>query len=447
MGIDPDDSIALINNERTFILGLYENPEDDAVLKEVAAAGFNLVHAQASTESLDRLHAHGLYGWLNTGMAINTPLEDLNAALALKVFIESFKDHPALVVWEVPDEALWNTWYAAQLWRHNEEPGVLKEKIAALGDDLQKETLLADLEQSRALNRAGEYQQAEGLADALWDALGEPSPKPNLGLANAQERADKLLSGMLMGYQFLKSADNIHPVWMNHAPRNSIDQLAAFNTAASIVGCDIYPVPMSDKVGHSDLNNRSLSCVGDYTRRMQAAAPGKPVWMVLQGFGWKDLGEDRPEELRRPTKAETRFMAWDAIINGATGILYWGTAYIEKDSTLWKELLEVVRELADAQDILTAPSAELPSAITLEPTYGSLDSGVRGIQKQVGDKTVMLVANEGGIPLTFTISRLDTLEGLTYQARQYENAHATITNGKLTLTIPPFSIYILEPAN
>jgi hypothetical protein len=295
------------------------------------------------------------------------------------------------------------------------------------------------------LNREGYYQQAEDLADALWEALGEPSPNPGLGLANAQERAEKLLGGMLMGYQFLKTYDKFHPVWMNHAPRNSIDQLAAFNMAASIVGCDIYPVPMGGKVGHSDLNNRSLSCVGDYTRRMQAAAPGSPVWMVLQGFGWKDLGEDRSEELRRPTKAETRFMAWDAIINGATGILYWGTAYIEKDSVLWKELLEVVRELADAQDILTAPSAELPSAITLAPTYGSLDSGVRGIQKQVGDKTIILAANEGSIPLTFTISRLDNLEGLTYQARQFENAHATISEGKLTLTIPPFSIYILEP--
>ena len=61
------DRMAVVDGQRAFILGLYENPKDDAVLKAVADVGFNLVRASASTEALDRLHAHGLGAWINTG--------------------------------------------------------------------------------------------------------------------------------------------------------------------------------------------------------------------------------------------------------------------------------------------------------------------------------------------------------------------------------------------
>ena len=50
-------------------------------------------------------------------------------------------------------------------------------------------------------------------------------------------------------------------------------------------------------------------------------------------------------------------MAYDAIVHGARGILYWGTAYTKRDGTLWGDLLKLVRELADLQRVLSAPDA------------------------------------------------------------------------------------------
>ena len=147
-----------------------------------------------------------------------------------------------------------------------------------------------------------------------------------------------MCAGMIEGYKRLRQLDPAHPVWMNHAPRNQVAQLAAFNQGADIVGCDIYPVPFTTKVGHSDLAERTAAAVGAYTERMQQSAPGKPVWMVLQGCGWGDIQPQRTDEerkeLRRPNWKETRFMAYDAIVRGARGILYWGTHAIEKDSKL-----------------------------------------------------------------------------------------------------------------
>jgi hypothetical protein len=51
------DRMLLVNGQRTFVLGLYEHPADDAVLRQVAEAGFNLLIGGASREALDRLHA------------------------------------------------------------------------------------------------------------------------------------------------------------------------------------------------------------------------------------------------------------------------------------------------------------------------------------------------------------------------------------------------------
>ena len=65
------DRMAIIAGQRTFVLGLYENPAEDAVLDQVANAGVNLVQAQPTAASLDRLKSKGLHAWVNTGGTID----------------------------------------------------------------------------------------------------------------------------------------------------------------------------------------------------------------------------------------------------------------------------------------------------------------------------------------------------------------------------------------
>ncbi|MDX9974853.1 MAG: hypothetical protein RBU21_17835, partial [FCB group bacterium] len=62
-----DDRMLVVDGKRTFVLGLYENPKDDAALQAAAKAGFNLVQATADAASLDRLQANGLHAWINVG--------------------------------------------------------------------------------------------------------------------------------------------------------------------------------------------------------------------------------------------------------------------------------------------------------------------------------------------------------------------------------------------
>ena len=292
-----NDGMLNVNGKRLFVLGLYEHPKDDAKLEEVAAAGFNLVHA-SDAASLDRLWEQELYGWVNTGYAIDFSETPEKKKEALGSMLQDLAGHPGLLVWEVPDEALWNAWYRATQWRRGAEPRQQRELINALTDDALKKKLNAMRSEAEAAYATGQPEVGEKLADDIWRELGKEPPQPDLNLSNAPERAEKLGNGMVEGYQFLKTSDPDHPIWMNHAPRNSIAQLAFFNRGADIVGCDIYPVPLGG-TGHSDLGDRTLASVGAYTRRMQDAAPGKPVWMVLQGFGWADLDETAGERIGR----------------------------------------------------------------------------------------------------------------------------------------------------
>ena len=337
-----------------------------------------------------------------------------------------------------------------RLWRHDREPKQQREAIAALSDAALKEKLTKLRAQADALTKAADFSKAEQLADDIWKQLGKPNPNPGLNFSKSAESAAKLQAGMLEGYQKLKALDPKHPVWMNYAPRNQLNQLASFAKAADVVGCDIYPVPLF-RNDHSDLMEMTVAAVGAYTDRFQKAAPGKPVWMVLQGFGWGDIQkEDSDAERksrRRPTYSETRFMAYDTIIHGARGILYWGTAYVEKDSEFWRDLTKVIRELADLQPVISAPDAPLNLITTFEETSGSVDRGIVALPKSVDGETWLLVANEWrDNTLKYTLHGLKGLDGVRY-VDTVTKVEATVANDELTLGIPVNGVQVLRPVS
>ena len=441
------DRMTVVDGQRTFILGLYENPKDDTDLRHVADAGFNLVRASGRQESLDRLHRHGLRAWLTTGYNIDLSKDEEARTARLDKLVADFSSHPALMVWEVPDEALWNCWYKPYLWRIDEEPRLHTERIEALVDEaLQAKLRAMQSEYFKRWNR-GDFKGREELADAVWTELGEKSPKPGLNISDSPERAAKMAEGFLAGTRHLRVSDSKHPVWMNHAPRNRPHDLQLFNRSADIVGCDIYPFPWGHTV-HSDLAERSIAAVGAYTDIMQAAAPGKPVWMVLQGFGWADLYPEEDEQKReiewRPDFKKTRFMAYDALVHGARGIIYWGTSRIEKDSELWENLLRIVSELSDLQPVLSARDADIALSVELGPTWGTVDRGVRVLPKQVDEKTWLIVVNEWGDPLNYTLSGLTELNGTVF-VDDADAREATVRNGSLTLSIAGHGVQVLAP--
>lgn len=391
------DRMLLVDGVRTFVIGLYEYPADDAVLDQVARAGFNLVHASEDTATLDRLHSRGLYAWINTGGRIELGPNAGDREAQLTEMAAQFGSHPSLLVWEGPDECLWML------------------VVNAL--------------------------RTQGTAAEI--------------LKTFNEGADALSSGLSAGYRKLRELDPHHPVWLNHAAGNSLERLAQIGQAADIVGADIYPL-MPYPTQPIDYSRCGLGWVGSCTSRMQSSAPDKPVWMVLQGMSWGSFENDvftlKPQPGQWPTFEESRFMAYDAIVRGARGVLYWGTHYLEKDSECWNGILEVVRELADNQPLLTAPDSPIAPIIetrilgVVPIRMKNPPLGVQVLGKEMDGHVNWIIANEYFFPVTYTLRGLERLEGATY-SESGTGRQVSVRNGALTLPIPSYGVHILRPSD
>lgn len=427
------DLILKVDGKRVFVLGCYENPGTDAGLAELAAAGFNLVHAPASQEALDRLAAHGLWGWVNLGDNLDLSEAAPQRSKALTEVVESLRAHPALLAWESPDEALWNIYYSAVL-----REGAEHDRLRRLVQERKGDALEAAWAELEAARDAGDPQGEATLRKQLYPLLDEQPPNWPYTLAEAPARAHRAAVGFQEGYRLLKRLDAGHPLWFNHAPRNTVAALAEFNRACDICGCDIYPVP-EGYTGHSDLHDRSLAAVGAYTERMKAAGPGKAVWMVLQGFGWWDLRspEDRkahPQDQdrgRRPRYDETRFMAYDAIARGAAGVLYWGTQYVEKDSTFWADLKRVVGELAALRPLWEAPTLAWRPRVEIVEAGPSYERGIQVIAKKYEGALYLLVVNEDPDAAAFTLRGMQAYNDARMR-RLFEGDAVAVKDGAIS---------------
>lgn len=431
----------LVEGQPRFILGLYENPRDDAQLKEAVDAGFNLFQCGPALAELDRVRSAGAMAWVNVGGALDLSNDAAARRQKLTETARLLSGHPALLVWEGPDELLWNNWWVTM---EQIRPEIDAMRTAGQGT--------AELEalsrRARDLFDRGLYAEFEKVRAEFWRKAGRPAPSAQYHVDDASARVRKSASGVTDGIRALRKADPDHVIWLNHAPRNSLDDLRLYNAAVDMAGCDIYPVPPNLAVGHSDLPDKGLTSVGAYTERMREAAPGKACAMVLQGFGWRDLASKTSEHDkavgigRRPTWAESRFMAYDAIVHGANAILYWGTAYMkpaeQEGATakarpqLWYDLLRVARELRALEPALVAAPLKTPKLHQAD-TYGSIDGrGIVCTVRRAGDDFVLLVVNETENGLAFSLHQLPVkLNGRTLY-RLYSPEEHPIEGGRLT---------------
>ena len=412
------DGYLMIDGAPRLIIGSYELPADDDALRCLADNGFNLVRAD-DRAGLDRLRRLGLYGWLCVDPRFDE--KDEAARQKLSQTVERAKDHPALLVWELPDEILWNIWYSRvdrALWG---EKKALQEEIEKVRTTAPAERIVAwerTLEKAQDLMFRELHEQGESLHDTLWRELGQKNPYPDARLSRCFALADAETEAVARGCRLIRQLDPGRAIWQNHAPRNVLNRLRPYNACVDAAGCDIYPAPFTVGV-HSDLKDVTLSAVGAYTDRMRAAAPGKAVWMVLQGFGWRDIDQGirnapDPARGRRPALNETRFMAYDALVHDANAILYWGTAFIEKDGELLADLMKVSREIRALEPAIVGERSKRPPVVTADESSGSIDpgDGPRVILRRTGGEWVLVAVNEREQGVSFAVARLPkALEG------------------------------------
>lgn len=361
-------------NKLRFPIGSYEFPSDPAQLEKMSRSGINLLRC-GNQEALNMAQERGLMGWVPLNV-------QQGATPELRKQIKNLKDHPALAVWEGPDEIVWTfTAYS-----------FLKERAGFTREDWNNQ-----------IPKAVNYATKEG---------GKIISKMNEGIKLVQELDQRNL-----------------PFWINEAADSDVKYVRDYIDSIDITGCDYYAVR---KTG-SDLQS-----IGRLVNRWDAIGRGKPVWMVLQGFSWHKIRNDRKRLY--PSFKESRFMAYDAIVNGARGIIYWGTQTI--DDPLFREsLYSLTSELSQLEPFLIHPGHSIKVAI-IDDLFDKPGIGVRGsLRKNKDDYLLILVNEDNNRHLGVDVSQLEELNGLTLHLL-YGSEKNVIKHGNLVTRMQPYEVKI-----
>jgi len=267
----------------------------------------------------------------------------------------------------------------------------------------------------------------------LWKNVDEP------------QWAKHPVEPMIRAYKLIRELDPNHPVGLTQAPRGTVEQLKPYSAAADVLLLDIYPVGYPPGT-HSLLPNKEISMVGDYTKFIKQAAGDKPVWMVLQ-IAWS--GVVKPgKTLRFPTFAQERFMTYQALINGARGLVYFGgnveQAMTPEDAksgwnwTFWRRVLRpVLEEVGNNSPLapaLVAPDSKLPVRVK-----GADD--VEFCVREVGSDMYILACKREGKTVEVEFSGLPDWAGkgqVMYESPRTIQAR----NGKFTDWFAPFDVHV-----
>jgi len=156
-------------------------------------------------------------------------------------------------------------------------------------------------------------------------------------------------------------------------------------TETDYFGFDIYPAGLTN----------DFTVLANYLRFAMERSPNAKPLIVLQGSGYADMGIDLGSDGRRPTREETRNMAYVAFAGGAHAIYWYGqSALTLDDSDTWEHILEVVGELRALSGLLT---------LTKEPSRITGNDQIISQTWRDGDTLWLVAANPTGEHQAFDV--------------------------------------------
>lgn len=193
-----------------------------------------------------------------------------------------------------------------------------------------------------------------------------------------------------------------HQVWMEELDPGrptwvvlyQVDDIPGYLGTFDVIGTDPYPVPAAPV-------SRAL----DYTRRTVAGTAGlKPLWQVPQIFNWASYRrEEPPSAYCAPSLEEMRSMAWQCIIGGANGLVFYSwmdlwrmDARGEPFAERWPDIKTMAGEIADLFPVLL--SVEPP----VQPDSVEAPPAVAWRLYAKDDATYLATVNSGDDPATAT---------------------------------------------
>ena len=203
---------------------------------------------------------------------------------------------------------------------------------------------------------------AGGSAIAFWKAKDEPwwagLPPAELRFAYCRVTS-RGVSAWCHGEQPLAPG----PLWVTiEAPRGTPPALAGYTAVTDVHGVDEYPVTLARAAAPE------LYQVGQWTAAIAAVTPGAPVWTTLQICASGSYDRSTGAFIL-PTPLQERYMAYEAILNGARALAFYGGSvtgcWNQTDArygwnwTFWQSVLKpLVQELSASSPIAPALTSE-----------------------------------------------------------------------------------------
>lgn len=185
--------------------------------------------------------------------------------------------------------------------------------------------------------------------------------------------------------------DPHHPTWVVLL---NVREVGENINTFDVIGTDPYPIPKS-----------SASLVWKATAEtLRQVEVSRPLWQVLQAHNLGIYYED--PSYRSPTYSEMRSMAWQAICEGANGIVFYSFFDLKRNpdvpfKTQWKNLKKIAAEIDSVSDILL--SIEPAPDVTVSFNSGN-STWMNWLVRSYKGKLYILAVNNGDKEGTTTFS-------------------------------------------
>ena len=234
------------------------------------------------------------------------------------------------------------------------------------------------------------------------------------------------------------SLDSDH-LWVTiQAPRGTASDLAPYSAVTDVHGSDAYPIDI-------DITNPDLHQVGRWTSTIASITPSQSVWTTLQICS---SGSYNANGYVLPTRLQERYMIYDAIINGARSLNFYGgnnpNCWNASDAaygwnwTFWNTVLKsLVQEISASSEI--APALVNTASEQALSTSDSTTQGVKRLGATSNDIWV-IAARSGSGTQTVTISGLPAT--ITSGAVYTEGRSVTVSNGSFTDNFAQWGVHV-----
>jgi hypothetical protein len=298
-----------------------------------------------------------------------------------------------------------------------------------------------------ALQKIGPDDQKK--ADELRRVVNKYAQSPALAFWKVQDEPawSKVSAADVERYSaIVRQMDPHHPIWLIYAPRGTVPGLRAYDPAYDVGALDIYPISYPPGT-HSLKSNKDISMVGDYARELHEITEGKkPFFMVLQ-ICWS--GVTKPgKTLRFPTFAQERYMAYQSIIDGARGLVFFGgnvrRCWDARDRELdwnWRFYDRVLKPVLDElnPDAPVFPALVAPDSDLHVKLWGSKD--IEYLAREADGYLYILAAKRQGDTVQVQFSGLP--KGISEGEVLYEPPRTVaVSNGEFTDWFAPHDVHV-----